>query len=37
VIADFRADLEAAGVGRNAVRVSMVMLQSMFKHAIRWR
>jgi integrase len=37
VIADFRADLEAAGVGRHAVRVSMVMLQSMFKHAIRWR
>lgn len=37
VIADFRADLEAAGVGRHAVRVSMVILQSMFKHAIRWR
>ena len=37
VVADFRADLEAAGVGRHAVRVSMVMLQSMFKHAIRWR
>ena len=35
VIADFRADLEAAGVGRHAVRVSMVILQSMFKHAIR--
>jgi hypothetical protein len=37
VIADFRADLEAAGVDRHAVRVSMVILQSMFKHAIRWR
>jgi site-specific recombinase XerD len=37
VVADFRADLEAAGVGRHAVRVSMVILQSMFKHAIRWR
>jgi integrase len=37
VVADFRADLEAAGVGRHAVRVAMVMLQSMFKHAIRWR
>ncbi len=37
VIADFRADLESAGAGRHAVRVSMVMLQSMFKHAIRWR
>ena len=37
VVADFRADLESAGVGRHAVRVSMVMLQSMFKHAIRWR
>jgi hypothetical protein len=37
VIADFRAELEAAGVGRHAVRVSMVILQSMFKHAIRWR
>lgn len=37
VIADFRADLEAAGVGRHAVRVSMVILQSMFKHAMRWR
>jgi hypothetical protein len=36
VVADFRADLESAGVGRHAVRVSMVMLQSMFKHAIRW-
>jgi integrase len=37
VIADFRVGLEASGVGRHAVRVSMVMLQSMFKHAIRWR
>lgn len=37
VIADFRSDLEAAGVGRHAVRVSLVILQSMFKHAIRWR
>jgi integrase len=37
VVADFRAELEKAGVGRHAVRVSRVMLQSMFKHAIRWR
>ena len=37
VIADFRSELEAAGVGRHAVRVSLVILQSMFKHAIRWR
>src|SRR4051794_19965169 len=37
VIAIFRADLESAGVGRHAVRVSIVILQSMFKHAIRWR
>jgi len=37
VIADFRSALEAAGVGRHAVRVSLVVLQSMFKHAIRWR
>jgi integrase len=37
VIADFRSALEKDGVGRHATRVSMVVLQSMFKHAIRWR
>jgi integrase len=37
VVADFRAQLESAGVGRHAVRVSMVVLQAMFKQAIRWR
>jgi integrase len=36
VIADFRSAL-AAGVSRHAQRVSLVILQSMFKHAIRWR
>jgi len=37
VIADFRSALERAGVGRHATRVSMVVLQSMFEHAILWR
>jgi integrase len=37
VIADFRAALERDGVGRHATRVSMVMLQGMFEHAILWR
>jgi integrase len=36
VIADFRAKLEAAGVGRHSVRQSMVVLQAMYEHAIRW-
>lgn len=29
VLARFRADLEAAGVGRHAVRVSLVIVQAM--------
>jgi integrase len=36
VVADFRARLEAAGVGRDSVRVSMVVLQAMYAQAIRW-
>jgi integrase len=36
VIADFRAKLEAAGVGRHSVRQSLVVLQAMYEQAIRW-
>jgi hypothetical protein len=36
VVADFRARLEAAGVGRHSVRQSMVVLQAMYEQAIRW-
>jgi integrase len=36
VVAGFRAELERAGVGRHAVRLSMVVLQAMFEQAIRW-
>lgn len=36
VIADFRAKLEAAGVGWHSVRQSMVVLQAMYEQAIRW-
>jgi integrase len=36
VIADFRAKLEAAGVGRHSVRQSMVVVQAMYEQAIRW-
>lgn len=36
IVADFRARLEAAGVGRHSVRQSMVVLQAMFEQAIRW-
>lgn len=36
VVADFRARLEAAGVGRHSVRLSLVVLQAMFTQAIRW-
>jgi integrase len=36
VVADFRAKLEAAGVGRHSVRQSMVVLQAMYEQAIRW-
>lgn len=37
VVADFRAQLEASGVGRHAVRLSMVVLQAMFRQAVMWR
>lgn len=37
VVAEFRAQLEAAGVGRHAVRLSMVVLQAMFRQAVIWR
>ena len=36
VVADFRERLEAAGVGRHSVRLSLVVLQAMFKQAVRW-
>jgi integrase len=36
VVADFRAQLEATGVGRHAVRLSMVVLQAMFRQAVVW-
>ena len=36
-VADFRAQLERAGVGRHAVRLSMVLLQAMFRQAVVWR
>jgi hypothetical protein len=36
IVADFRAKLEAAGVGRHSVRQSLVVLQAMYEQAIRW-
>jgi integrase len=36
VVADFRARLEVAGVGRHSVRQSMVVLQAMYEQAVRW-
>ncbi|HEX8745194.1 MAG TPA: site-specific integrase [Thermoleophilaceae bacterium] len=36
VLARFRADLEQAGVGRHAVRVSLVVLQAVFRRAEEW-
>jgi integrase len=36
VVADFRARLERSGVGRDSVRVSMVVLQAMFAQAVSW-
>jgi integrase len=36
VVADFRERLEAAGVGRHSVRLSLVVLQAMFKQAVAW-
>lgn len=37
VVADFRAQLERAGVGRDSVRVALVILQAMFRQAVHWR
>lgn len=37
VLMDFRARLEQAGVGRDSVRVSLVIVQAMFRQAIKWR
>jgi integrase len=36
IVADFRAKLEAAGVGRHSVRQSLAVLQAMYEQAIRW-
>jgi site-specific recombinase XerD len=36
IVADFRTRLEAAGVGRHSVRLSLVVLQAMFKQAVAW-
>lgn len=36
-VAGFRSDLERAGVGRDSTRVSMVVLQAMFRQAVMWR
>ena len=36
VVARFRTDLERRGVGRDSVRVSLVVLQAMFRRGIEW-
>jgi integrase len=36
VLARFRADLEKAGVGRSNVRISLVVVQAMFRRAQEW-
>jgi integrase len=36
IVADFRRRLEAAGVGRHSVRLSLVVLQAMLKQAVAW-
>lgn len=36
VLMDFRAGLERQGVGRDSVRVALVVLQAMFRQAVRW-
>lgn len=36
VVMEFRTSLEKAGVGRDSVRVSLVVLQAMAKQAVRW-
>lgn len=35
-VADLRAQLERAGVGRHTVRISLVGLQAMFRQAVAW-
>lgn len=37
ILMDFRARLEQKGIGRDTVRVSLVVLQAMFRQAIKWR
>lgn len=36
VLARFRADLEREGVGRDSVRVSLVVIQSIYRRAVEW-
>jgi integrase len=36
VLTRFRADLEKAGVGRSNVRISLVVVQAMFRRAQEW-
>lgn len=36
VLMDFRAGLERKGVGRDSVRVALVLVQAMFRQAVRW-
>ena len=36
VVARFRTDLEGRGVGRDSVRVSLVVIQAMFRRGIEW-
>ena len=36
VVAQFRADLHAAGIGDAAIRKTLVLLQSVVQHAVEW-
>ena len=36
VIVGFRAELEAAGVGRDAIRKALAMLQGILQRAVEW-
>ena len=36
VVARFRAELEREGVGRDTVRTSLVVLQSIYRHGVEW-
>ena len=36
VLMDFRAALERKGVGRDSVRVALVVVQAMYRQAVRW-